>query len=191
MILLLCGYTATGKDTYQNLLLERNPKLKRAVSHTTRPIRPGEEDGREYHFVSDREYKMLESNGEILSGRTYKTIAEGKQAVWDYGLTYLAVEHPTSEYITIVDHEGVKRLTRALGKDIVKVVYLHATEKTLRARSLVRLDEAAEFNRRLDDDIIKFEGIEISADLMLSTNHVTGDYESNITEIERLLRGGK
>lgn len=61
MLLILCGNTASGKDTYQNLLLERNKDLERAVSYTTRPIRKGEEEGREYFFLDAKSFRQLDS----------------------------------------------------------------------------------------------------------------------------------
>ena len=54
----IMGKSASGKDTiYQRLL--RNPEfsLERLVIYTTRPIRDGELDGREYHFVTEEDFQ--------------------------------------------------------------------------------------------------------------------------------------
>jgi guanylate kinase len=51
-VFVITGTSGEGKSTLARLLLERVPELALAVSATTRARRPGEEDGREYHFVS-------------------------------------------------------------------------------------------------------------------------------------------
>jgi guanylate kinase len=62
---------------------------------------------------------------------------------------------------------------------------MQAPDEELRKRSHARLDESAEFERRLDDDKKEFEGIEKVADLIINTN--THDHESNLKAIESLL----
>lgn len=59
MILLVTGPSGTGKGTVINTLLGRDPRLAFSVSSTTRPIRPGEVDGREYDFVDDATFDRL------------------------------------------------------------------------------------------------------------------------------------
>ena len=69
-----------GKTTLIRRLLERppGPRLHFSVSHTTRPMRRGEENGREYHFVSADEFAAMAEAGEFLEhnevhGHTYGT----------------------------------------------------------------------------------------------------------------------
>ena len=65
-IFLVVAPSGAGKSTLVNALLERDPGIALSVSHTTRPPRPGESNGREYHFVSVEEFMRLRAAGEFL-----------------------------------------------------------------------------------------------------------------------------
>ena len=65
-IFLVVAPSGAGKSTLVNALLERDPGIVLSVSHTTRPPRPGEQSGREYHFVSVDEFMRLRAAGEFL-----------------------------------------------------------------------------------------------------------------------------
>ncbi|MFW6030146.1 MAG: hypothetical protein ACOCRO_07830 [Halanaerobiales bacterium] len=165
-------------------MLDRNSKLQKAVSFTTRPIRPNETEGRQYYFTNKKTFKILEAKGKILTSRYYNTYENGKRSIWHYGLPKSEVFD--KEYsVAILDHEAVKRVIRKLGKEKVKVVYLYAEESELYKRSAQRKDEHKEFVRRLEDDKKQFVGIEESADLMLRTD--TDEHSENLMKIESLL----
>lgn len=58
-LFVVSGPSGVGKSTILRRLIGRVPGLRFAVSHTTRPQRAGEENGRDYHFVSDGEFERL------------------------------------------------------------------------------------------------------------------------------------
>ena len=58
--------SGAGKTSLINALLKEDPRLKLSVSYTTRPPRPGEQDGREYHFVDARAFAAMLERGEFL-----------------------------------------------------------------------------------------------------------------------------
>jgi len=74
------GPSGAGKGTLIRALVSVRPDLEVAVSATTRPLRPGEEDGREYYFLDEREFDRLLAAGEFLehvvyvSGQRYGTL---------------------------------------------------------------------------------------------------------------------
>lgn len=71
----LMGKSGTGKDTlYKKLLSDGALPFERLVPCTTRPIRAGEQNGREYHFYSVEEFRALESAGRIIESRCYETV---------------------------------------------------------------------------------------------------------------------
>ena len=74
-IFCIIGKSGTGKDTlYRELLNDGALPFERLVPCTTRPIRAGEQDGREYHFYTVDELRALESAGRIIESRCYETV---------------------------------------------------------------------------------------------------------------------
>ncbi len=74
-IFVIIGKGATGKDTlYERILSESGLNLKTVTSYTTRPIRSGELEGREYHFLTEDRMHELDRQGKIIERRTYNTI---------------------------------------------------------------------------------------------------------------------
>ena len=65
-IFLVVAPSGAGKSTLVNALLDKDNAITLSVSHTTRPPRPGEKDGREYHFVSVADFKARRARGEFL-----------------------------------------------------------------------------------------------------------------------------
>ncbi|MDP7560806.1 MAG: guanylate kinase, partial [Planctomycetota bacterium] len=77
-MIILSGPTASGKSTLWRHLV-RHPEVSFSVSVTTRPIRDGEEDGRDYRFVDEEEFLARKDRGEFLEwakvhGRYYGTL---------------------------------------------------------------------------------------------------------------------
>ena len=70
-VFVITGPSGAGKGTLIKALLARNPDLEVAVSATTRLQRRGEEDGREYWFLSDAEFVRRVHEGEFLEHVTY------------------------------------------------------------------------------------------------------------------------
>jgi guanylate kinase len=58
--------SGAGKTSLVNALVERDSNLRVSVSHTTRPMRPGEEDGVNYHFVSEHNFRAMLERAEFL-----------------------------------------------------------------------------------------------------------------------------
>lgn len=80
-IVYLCGKSSTGKDTvYRRLLEDKELNLKTIVPYTTRPIREGEVEGREYHFIDEAQVAEFERLGRIIELRAYNTV----HGIWKY-----------------------------------------------------------------------------------------------------------
>jgi len=81
-LFVVTGPSGAGKGTLIRKLVAARPDLAVAVSATTRPRRPGEEDGRDYHFLSGEEFQRRVDAGDFLehvdyvSGHRYGTLRE-------------------------------------------------------------------------------------------------------------------
>ena len=65
-VIVISGPSGVGKTTFVNRLLQRFPELRFSVSATTRRRRPGEQEGREYHFLSEEEFRRRIAAREFL-----------------------------------------------------------------------------------------------------------------------------
>jgi guanylate kinase len=65
-VFVLTGTSGEGKSTLAKLLVQRIPELSLAVSATTRPRRPGEEDGRDYWFLSNEDFDRKLEEGDFV-----------------------------------------------------------------------------------------------------------------------------
>jgi guanylate kinase len=70
-VLVVTGPSGVGKGTLIRALRERFPDLQLSVSATTRPPRPGEVDGRDYHFLSTDEFDKRLERGDFIEHATY------------------------------------------------------------------------------------------------------------------------
>ena len=131
--LVLCGPSGSGKSTLMKLLMaEYGSFLGFSVSHTTRQPRPGEEDGKDYHFVTRQKMEELVASGQFIehtefSGNMYGTSSSAVQEVLD------------SRRICILDIEtkGVRAIKKTELKPrlvFLKPPSLEVLEQRLRAR---------------------------------------------------------
>jgi guanylate kinase len=70
-LFVITGPSGVGKGTLIRRLLDRMPELELSVSATTRPPRPGERDGADYHFLSEEEFDRMVRDGRLLEHATY------------------------------------------------------------------------------------------------------------------------
>lgn len=74
-IFYIMGKSSSGKDTiYKRLLEDPELELRNIILYTTRPMRQGEQPGREYYFVNEETFREYEEQGKIIEARTYQTV---------------------------------------------------------------------------------------------------------------------
>ena len=70
LMLILSSPSGAGKTTISRMLLQHDAEIRLSVSATTRPMRPGEVDGKDYHFVTQAEFDRMVEDGEFLEWAT-------------------------------------------------------------------------------------------------------------------------
>ena len=79
-LFIVCAPSGAGKTSLVSELLKADPQIRLSVSYTTRQPRPGEVDGREYHFITEQKFAQMAAQGEFLEnavvhGNHYATSA--------------------------------------------------------------------------------------------------------------------
>jgi guanylate kinase len=90
LLVVLSAPSGGGKSTLTKSLLAADPQLAYSVSHTTRPIRPGEVDGRHYHFIDDEAFERLVAQSAfyehaVVHGHRYGTSRKRVEEMLDGG----------------------------------------------------------------------------------------------------------
>ena len=132
----MIGKSSTGKDTiYREVISRSDLNLNPLVMYTTRPIREGETDGKEYHFVDENVLKELENEGRVIEKRAYHTI----HGIW----TYFTVddEHADlnrKDYLAIGTLESYAQIRNYYGEKLVVPVYIQVEDGLRLERALKR-----------------------------------------------------
>ncbi len=137
-IFYIMGKSATGKDTIYRRLMEENPfGLRPVIPYTTRPIRSYEKEGREYHFVSEKQAMEMEAEGKILEMRCYSTV----HGPWYYFTADDGqIDLKEGNYLMIGTLESYSRLLEKLGPDALIPIYLWISDKERIHRAIERED---------------------------------------------------
>jgi guanylate kinase len=156
MKIIICGKGASGKDFLKRRFIERG--FKQSVTYTTRPPRPAEKDGIDYHFIDETLFKEMIDNGDF---REWNIFGDMK---WHYGTT---VREFNEASIFIMSPSGIRALTPVERKKCF-VIYIDISEEIRR----VRLNERKDLDdpeRRIKTDIEDFKDFS-NYDLRM-TNH--------------------
>jgi guanylate kinase len=135
-IFCLMGKSATGKDSiYEQILKRGGLPLNRIVPYTTRPIRPGEEEGREYHFCDEEKVKQLEKEGRIIELRAYNTV----YGIWKYfTVDDDEIDLNEKNYLYIVTLEGYLDMRRHFGGEKIVPLYIEVEDGERLTRAIER-----------------------------------------------------
>ncbi len=133
-IFYLMGKSASGKDTIYKQIKERMPELKTIVIYTTRPIREGEMEGVEYHFVDDNKLQEFQRAGKVIELREYNTV----HGVWKYFTVDDGQFDTEDNYIAIGTLESYKGMRERLGEDKLVPIYIEVDDGVRLERALSR-----------------------------------------------------
>lgn len=135
-IYFLMGKSASGKDTiYKRLLSDTGLKLIPYVGYTTRPIRDGEVEGREYHFTDIAQMEAYEQDGKLIEKRVYHTV----YGDWYYfSVDTDEVDLGAGSYLYIGTLESYVKMRKYYGNDRVVPIYLEVEDGLRLERALAR-----------------------------------------------------
>ncbi len=137
LLFILSSPSGAGKTTLSRMLLEADPDIKLSVSATTRPPRPGEEDGVHYHFVSDAEFdRMVEEDDFYEWAHVFD---------YRYGTPKGAIRNALKEgedFLFDIDWQGTQQLYQKDQQDVVSVFILPPSLPELRRRLEARAQDS-------------------------------------------------
>lgn len=144
LLVILSSPSGAGKSTLARRLRVWDPKLKFSVSATTRAPRPGEEDGKDYHFINEPEFKAMVSDGEMLEhahvfGNFYGSPRGPVQQAIDDG----------NDVLFDIDWQGAQQIRNsALGQHTLSIFLLPPSIAELHRRLVERGQDSAEVIER-------------------------------------------
>lgn len=140
--IILVGKGGSGKDHLRKMLEKRG--FKYCVSHTSRPMRPNEMDGKDYFFVKEEDLKLDDSNSESFSEYFYEWT---KFNGWFYGTSKPEF---FSSNLLIMTPSGISKLKKEDRKESF-VIFLDI-EESIRRKRLRNRSDADKVERRIKAD---------------------------------------
>ena len=138
-MLVLSSPSGAGKSTISRALLERHPDLTMSVSATTRPMRPGEVEGKDYYFIDKAKFEDMVADGDFLEHAqvfdnyygtprppVVKALEQGKDVLFD------------------VDWQGTQQLRQNARDDLVSIFILPPSVEELERRLYARAQDPAD-----------------------------------------------
>lgn len=189
-IFYIMGKSASGKDSiYRHLLESEALHLKHIVLYTTRPIRQGEAEGREYYFTDQQKLKELNDAGRIIELRSYDTV----YGVWSYFTAddgRIDLEH--HNYLGIGTLESYQQLKKYYGETKLCPVYVEVEDGERLKRAICREEKQQtpryeEMCRRFLADAQDFSEEQIAA-AGIERRFINHDRETCLTEIEKYIQ---
>ena len=151
-LFLIMGKSASGKDTlYKDIVARFGDELGTVVPYTTRPIREGEREGVEYHFITESEMKAMDEAGKVIDKRCYQTV---------YGPWYYLtaddgqIDLDRRSSILIVTPAAYGKLRDYFGTEQVVPLYVETEDGLRLARALKR--ERAQKNPKYEEMCRRF-----------------------------------
>ena len=195
-LIIFAAPSGAGKSSFiRKIIKDSKNNLELSVSATTRLPREGEIHGKDYFFISEKEFNELKNNQAFLEFAN----VHGHQ----YGTIKSFVDERLGEGIHVIldiDVQGFTQIQRAITKDIVSIFIIPPSFDELKRRLILRgLDSNDAIDKRLEnarkelEQAENFDYLVLNDDFNMAYNEITSiifdkDYEYNVTNNKNILK---
>ncbi len=202
LMLVLSSPSGAGKSTISRQILETDPEIAMSISVTTRPRRPGEVDGRDYHFIDTEAFNLMVNRGELLE----------HAKVFDhyYGTPRAPVEEALAagrDVLFDIDWQGTQQLAESARDDLVRVFILPPSttelERRLKSRAQDPPDVVSRRMAKAADEMshyFEYDWVIVNRDLseslsqvraILTSERLRRRRQTGLSEFVKALREGQ
>ncbi|MFL6581075.1 MAG: guanylate kinase [Burkholderiales bacterium] len=135
-IFIVCAPSGAGKTSLVAEVLRRERNVRLSISHTTRAPRPGEQDGRDYHFVSKQVFQSMVDKGAFLESAEVHGNLYGTSQSW-----IVEQQARDVDIVLEIDWQGAQQV-RKLMPEAIGIFILPPSPDTLRTRLIDRGQDA-------------------------------------------------
>lgn len=185
LLFILSSPSGAGKSTIARMLLEQDEHIALSVSVTTRPPRPGEIDGQDYHFIDEAEFhRLVEENALLEWAKVFGHYYGTPKAQVKQGL------REGQDFLFDIDWQGTQQLYQRAEQDVVRVFILPPSleelHRRLRSRNTDSEEVIAGRMARAQDEISHWDGY----DFVVINDNVESCFEKvrQILNSERMRR---
>lgn len=137
-VFIVCAPSGAGKTSLVKALLVRDPRVRLSVSYTTRARRPGEQDGRDYHFVGRDSFQQMLERGEFLESAEVHGNHYATSETW-----IKAQRNEDHDIVLEIDWQGARQVRRLI-PDAIGIFVLPPSLETLQFRLTDRRQDSPE-----------------------------------------------
>ena len=196
MIFLIVGRSGSGKDTVCSRVLNltksglTNISLHPIIAYTTRPMRTGEKNGKQYHFVDENFLRQAENSGRLITLNSFNTF----NGVWHYFNIDDKWYSDNKNYIAVTNLKSALDFKYYYGEERVRIIFLDVCEDALLQRAISREKKSLkpdfkELCRRFLADAEDYSAENIKKTDISIPNEDSSDTAINITRyIEKAIR---
>lgn len=178
MLLVLTGKTASGKDTVLAKLCQQYPDLRKIITTTSRKIREGEQNGVDYYFITEEDFKKKIDKGDFVEfveygGNLYGTekkeleVALNQNSIWK------------------IDPSGAGKVRDIIKDKKVLVIYITSPEDVILQRLKERNLSEDEIDSRMADDEAFFQEFQDKYDYIIE--NVPGKLDETVDKIVKIV----
>lgn len=165
MLYLLIGESGSGKSTVQNELIQ-DYGFRKVITYTSRPMRHGEVNDVDYHFVDDFRFDEMADGDAFVEHAVYNN--------WQYGTAKSDIKYALSSddrYVIVVTPSGMRAIRRYAEEegmaDMMLTFYLHVDRRSRLCKLVTTREDIDECLRRNISDCGMFEGVMDEVDVVL------------------------